>query len=345
MGVPNHCGDRRMAAGVSKKSQQYHKYFFNIENLLPKDLSFEHGDDKLAACPGRHLTSLRPWVNSHMRKYAMTIITWSEPLKICCHVVVMQQRASVNNALASFSTWVCRRRSGHEWTVSSSLHHTRTVKLTLVQCECHTGPQSIIARIKVINFNEDADFRFCKNFWFLVPISRGEMPVLLNLRIPMNVAHRISLKKCPSKKCKRSGNPGSGLNQGCGAVTQISGSGSRHLNSLAPAVTSRSYWLRLRLQNNLVHWKLQQSHFIIFATCLPHKLCLCQNGCPNSSTNAWLLVNSQTPGKLPTSLQFLTFIAQVPHLNIDQSLFFQYCQNYLKKFFITEYTHIWQNTI
>ena len=44
--------------------------------------------------------------------------------------------------------------------------------------------------------------------------------------------------------------------------------------------------------------------------------------------------------KLPTSLQFLKFIAQVPHLNIDQSLFFQYCQNYLKKFFITEYTHI-----
>jgi len=59
---------------------------------------------------------------------------------------------------------------------------------------------------------------------------------------------------------------------------------------------------------------------------------LCQDGCPNSSTNAWLLVNSRTPGKLPPSLQFLKFIAQVPHLNIDQSLFFQYCQSYLKKF-------------
>jgi len=34
-----------------------------------------------------------------------------------------------NNALASFVTsWVCRR-SGHEWTASSSLHHTRIVKL------------------------------------------------------------------------------------------------------------------------------------------------------------------------------------------------------------------------
>jgi len=29
--------------------------------------------------------------------------------------------------LASFTTWVCRRRSGNEWTASSSLHHTRTV--------------------------------------------------------------------------------------------------------------------------------------------------------------------------------------------------------------------------
>jgi len=48
-------------------------------------------------------------------------------------------------------------------------------------------------------------------------------------------------------------------------------------------------------------------------------------------------VNSQTPGKLPTSLQFLKFIAQVPHLNIDQSLFFQYCQSCLEKFFTTEY--------
>jgi len=35
-----------------------------------------------------------------------------------------------NNALESFVTfWVCRRRSGYEWTASSSLHHTRTVKL------------------------------------------------------------------------------------------------------------------------------------------------------------------------------------------------------------------------
>jgi len=32
------------------------------------------------------------------------------------------------------NVWVCRRRSGHEWTASSSLHHINTVKLALVQC-------------------------------------------------------------------------------------------------------------------------------------------------------------------------------------------------------------------
>jgi len=35
--------------------------FFNTVNLLPKELSFEHWGAKLASCPGRHLTSLRPW--------------------------------------------------------------------------------------------------------------------------------------------------------------------------------------------------------------------------------------------------------------------------------------------
>jgi len=29
--------------------------------LLPKDLRFEHGDDKLAYCPVRYPTLLRPW--------------------------------------------------------------------------------------------------------------------------------------------------------------------------------------------------------------------------------------------------------------------------------------------
>jgi len=72
---------------------------------------------------------------------------------------------------------------------------------------------------------------------------------------------------------------------------------------------------------------------------------LCQNDCPNSSTNAWLLVNSRTLGKLPTSHQFLKFIAQVPHLIMDQSLFYQYYRSYLKKFSITQSTSVWLNTI
>jgi len=34
--------------------------FFSAEHLFPRDLRFEHGGAKLASCPGRHLTSLRP---------------------------------------------------------------------------------------------------------------------------------------------------------------------------------------------------------------------------------------------------------------------------------------------
>jgi len=56
-----------------------------------------------------------------------------------------------------------------------------------------------------------------------------------------------------------------------------------------------------------------------------------------------------TTGEFPDSWKIAhitpKFVAQVPHLNIDQSLFFQYYQSYLKKLFIIEYTLIWQNTI
>jgi len=31
-----------------------------------------------------------------------------------------------NNPLASFATCLCRQRSGHEWTASSSLHGIKT---------------------------------------------------------------------------------------------------------------------------------------------------------------------------------------------------------------------------
>ena len=49
-----------------------------------------------------------------------------------------------NNPFPSFTTCLFRQMSGHEWTVSSSLHDTRTVNLFLVQCECHTGKQTAI---------------------------------------------------------------------------------------------------------------------------------------------------------------------------------------------------------
>ena len=35
--------------------------FFNTARFLLEHLRFEHGGAKLASCPGRHLTSLRPW--------------------------------------------------------------------------------------------------------------------------------------------------------------------------------------------------------------------------------------------------------------------------------------------
>jgi len=65
-------------------------------------------------------------VNTHVRKSALTIVTWSEPLKIRCHVIVTQQRATTEQCALKFrNVWVCRPMSGHEWNASSSLHHIR----------------------------------------------------------------------------------------------------------------------------------------------------------------------------------------------------------------------------
>jgi len=52
-GAPNHCGGRKSPKNVIST-------FFNTVNLLPRKLWFEHGGAKLASCPGRRLTSLRP---------------------------------------------------------------------------------------------------------------------------------------------------------------------------------------------------------------------------------------------------------------------------------------------
>jgi len=45
---------------ASKTSNKVASTFFNTVHLLLKDLRFARGGAKLASCPGRHLTSLRP---------------------------------------------------------------------------------------------------------------------------------------------------------------------------------------------------------------------------------------------------------------------------------------------
>jgi len=46
--------------GRRKVQTMSEAFFFNAVNLLPKDLRFEHGGVKIASCPGRNLTLLRP---------------------------------------------------------------------------------------------------------------------------------------------------------------------------------------------------------------------------------------------------------------------------------------------
>jgi len=59
-GAPNQCSERPMAAGVPASPNNVTSTFFNMEHTLPKDLSFAYGGAKLASCPGRNLSSLRP---------------------------------------------------------------------------------------------------------------------------------------------------------------------------------------------------------------------------------------------------------------------------------------------
>jgi len=63
----NHWGGVEWLRGAPNSPNNITSTFFNEVHLLPRDLRFEHGDAKLVSCPGRHLTSLRPWV-SPLRK-------------------------------------------------------------------------------------------------------------------------------------------------------------------------------------------------------------------------------------------------------------------------------------
>jgi len=51
----------RMIVGTFWRPRNVTRTFFSAGHLLPEDLRFENGGAKLASCPERHLTSLRPW--------------------------------------------------------------------------------------------------------------------------------------------------------------------------------------------------------------------------------------------------------------------------------------------
>ena len=54
---PNHCGALKSPKNVAST-------FFNTVHLLTKDFRFEHRGAKLLSCPGRHLTSVRPYIEA-----------------------------------------------------------------------------------------------------------------------------------------------------------------------------------------------------------------------------------------------------------------------------------------
>ena len=83
-----------------------------------------------------------------------------------------------NKPLERFATCLCKQSCAHEWIANATLHHIGTVSLALVQCKFHAGNWIVAAGVKSINRDEDVDFRFPGNFWFLVPIFGGQqMPM------------------------------------------------------------------------------------------------------------------------------------------------------------------------
>jgi len=62
MGRQITAGSAEWLRGDPKSPNNLTSTFFNTAglHLFPKDLRLEHGGAKLASCPGRHLTSLRP---------------------------------------------------------------------------------------------------------------------------------------------------------------------------------------------------------------------------------------------------------------------------------------------
>jgi len=58
----SHYGGAEWLRGALNSPNIVASSFFNTVHLLPKDPRFERGDAKLASCPGRHLTLLRPCI-------------------------------------------------------------------------------------------------------------------------------------------------------------------------------------------------------------------------------------------------------------------------------------------
>jgi len=52
----------------AKSSNKFTSTFFSTVHLLPKELRFKHGGAKLASCPGRYPTSLRPCVEQRYER-------------------------------------------------------------------------------------------------------------------------------------------------------------------------------------------------------------------------------------------------------------------------------------
>jgi len=52
--------------GARVRPNNMERTFFNTVHLLPKDLMFKNVGAKLVSCPGRHLTSVRPWEVTHL---------------------------------------------------------------------------------------------------------------------------------------------------------------------------------------------------------------------------------------------------------------------------------------
>jgi len=57
----NNCSGVESLREDAENSNNVTSIFFSTVDLLPKDIRFERGGAKLASCPGRHLSSLRPW--------------------------------------------------------------------------------------------------------------------------------------------------------------------------------------------------------------------------------------------------------------------------------------------